>query len=184
MMMEDDLERTRSPAKAGFQIGVRTLSPACRSAGRTDCAPAFAGEQGGAKWLESSGRGAGDQILGGAVVSDVAGAAPQFGMLAIGELAAALDRQPIVRRFKRAEGRDVTALEDVETVISQGSIPAAGTIRPKHHPYQTECRSILMQIAKSRACSNISGKHSARLSPGLPRRGSCFAKAGGYRSPA
>src|SRR4051812_10394289 len=147
-----------SPANAGAQSGVRNRSCVrwlVRALKEESWTPAFAGEQGNeVRRALTLSRRPSEQIGDAAIVADVARAAPQFGMLAIGELAPLLDRQGIVGRLERAERRDVTALEDVEAVISQRSIPGAGTIRPKDHLYQTDPGGVLMQIAGRRGTGN------------------------------
>ena len=148
----------RPPGKAGAQSRGRYRACACgvaRIAEKESWAPAFAGEQakesGRAPTLSGRPR---EQVGEAAIVADVAGAAPQFGLLAIGELAALLDGQGIVGGLKRAEGRDVAALEDVEAEISQRSIPGTGTIRPCNRLYQTDRKGVLMQVAGRRGAAN------------------------------
>ncbi len=131
-----------------------------------------------------SGRASRAEIGGASIIVDVAGAAPQLGGFAPGEHSAALDGEAVVIRLERLEMRDMAAAEDVETVISQGSIPAPGTIRAKDHPYQMARRDDLMQIAGSRVLSNLSGLRPSRLSPLLSISASSQAAASRYRGAA
>src|SRR4051812_11730808 len=94
-----------SPAKAGVQDGGRAMPRRrhfARRLGETagqerSWTPASAGEQRSAASRKGVlGRGADEQVGGAAIVADVAGAAPQFGGLAIGELAAALDGEAVI----------------------------------------------------------------------------------------